>query len=410
MKRDKSTIFSKIIYIITFIILVGIICFVYGIYRANNFNDFQRSEGIVGKSQFRRDEEVKCSDKPSYEIISNDYNDAMFAETIKTKENTPYKVTCMVKTEGVEAQEINNAIGAQISIEKSTERSVAVSGTSDWQKIEFIFNSKNRTELNLGFRLGGNAGYCKGKAWFSDFTLEEGTSENNNEWKFACFIYKTTDVNIDGKEIKVEATNDDVKDITNTIERFSNTCKSMSNSKMQASCDTYIVDTPIKSLSYDKQFGYYVAPEDVEEQIKDTISQNNYDHIFIIAKLGDEEHQDDIEINDWIGLGAMDYYGVGFSNIRLPNEKRNYVYKYNPRINTFPEDVLLHEFLHSLERTSQEYGYEVPALHDYKNYGYEDEFLIGQKRWYDDYMNKNVKDASGNLIGLPRTSIYIKTS
>ena len=410
MKRDKSTIFSKIIYIITFIILVGIICFVYGIYRANNFNDFQRSEGIVGKSQFRRDNEVKCSDKPSYEIISNDYNDAMFAETIKTKENTPYKVTCMVKTEGVQAQEMNNAIGAQISIEKTTERSVAVSGTSDWQKIEFIFNSKNRTELNLGFRLGGNAGYCKGKAWFSNFTLEEGTPENNNEWKFACFIYKTTDVNIEGKEIKIEATNEDVKDITNTIERFSNTCKTMSNSKMQASCDTYIVDTPIKSLSYDKQFGYYVAPEDVEEQIKDTISQNNYDHIFIIAKLGDEEHQEDIEINDWIGLGAMDYYGIGFSNIRLPNEKRNYVYKYNPRINTFPEDVLLHEFLHSLERTSQEYGYEVPALHDYKNYGYEDEFLIGQKRWYDDYMNKNVKDASGNLVGLPRTSIYIKAS
>ena len=97
----------------------------------------------------------------------------------------------------------------------------------------------------------------------------------------------------------------------------------------------------------------------------------------------------------------MDYYGIGFSNIRLPNSSKSYIYKYNTRINIFPEEVLLHEFLHSLERIAEEYGYERPELHDYEKYGYKNETLIGQKKWYTDYMNKDIRTASGN-IGLPQ--------
>lgn len=103
----------------------------------------------------------------------------------------------------------------------------------------------------------------------------------------------------------------------------------------------------------------------------------------------------------------MDYYGVGFSNIRLPNDSESYIYKYNSRINTFPEEVFLHEFLHSLERTAEEYGYERPELHDYEKYGYKNEILIGQKKWYTDYMNKNINSTSGK-IGLPEEVYTLK--
>ena len=96
----------------------------------------------------------------------------------------------------------------------------------------------------------------------------------------------------------------------------------------------------------------------------------------------------------------MDYYGIGYSNIRLPNDSRSYIYKYDSRINTFPEEVFLHEFLHSLERNAGEYGYEIPALHDYEKYEYENEALTGQKQWYTDYMNKEIQTTNGN-IGLP---------
>ena len=103
----------------------------------------------------------------------------------------------------------------------------------------------------------------------------------------------------------------------------------------------------------------------------------------------------------------MDYYGIGFSNIRLPNDSRSYIYKYNSRINTFPEEVFLHEFLHSLERNAQEYGYDRPELHDYEKYGYENERLEGQKQWYTDYMNKEIETNEGN-VGLPAEIYTLK--
>ena len=103
----------------------------------------------------------------------------------------------------------------------------------------------------------------------------------------------------------------------------------------------------------------------------------------------------------------MDYYGIGYSNIRLPNDSKSYIYRYNSQINTFPEEVFLHEVLHSLERNAQEYGYERPQLHDYEKYGYKNEQIIGQKKWYTDYMNKAIKTSSGN-IGLPEQIYTLK--
>lgn len=89
----------------------------------------------------------------------------------------------------------------------------------------------------------------------------------------------------------------------------------------------------------------------------------------------------------------------------MPNSSKSYVYRYDTRINTFPEEVFLHEFLHSLERTAEEYDYEIPALHDNEKYGYKNQNLVGLKEWYKDYMNKNINSSNGN-IGLPE-EVYI---
>ena len=98
----------------------------------------------------------------------------------------------------------------------------------------------------------------------------------------------------------------------------------------------------------------------------------------------------------------------GFSNIRLPNDNSSYIYTYDPRINTFPEEVFIHEYLHSLERILQEREYNIPQLHDYEKHGYENEQLIGLKNWYADYMNCNIKTSDGKLIGLDET-VYTLT-
>ena len=148
-----------------------------------------------------------------------------------------------------------------------------------------IFNSKDREEVDIGFRLGGYLGNCTGTAWFSDFTLEEGTKTESNEWNFACFIFENTDVTIDGKEVKISLTDSDYSDILDTIQRFQSTCSELSNNKMTAKYNVYKVTDPITKLTYDDEFGYYVAPEDIEESIKQRVQNNNFDHIFIVMKL-----------------------------------------------------------------------------------------------------------------------------
>ena len=286
MPKRQKTLKSRIAYFITLIILLVLLYFAYQYYQSNNFNDFVRSEVNLYTSNFKRDSEIKYSNTRSYKIESPNYNDAMFYKTVQVEKNTPYKVTCMVKTNGVEAQDMLSGVGAQIAIEGTTERSVAISGTQDWQKIELIFNSKNREEVNIGFRLGGYLGQAKGEAWFSDFTIEEGiTSKNDNNWKFACFIFETTDVTVNGQRIQLSVTQSDINDIKNTLNRFQNSCEELSKGKMTADVDIYQVGIPLTKLSYDNEFGYYVAPEDVEEQIKGIIEQGDYDHIFVVIRL-----------------------------------------------------------------------------------------------------------------------------
>lgn len=198
----------KISYFLFLGILLVILYFAYQFYQENNFNDFVRSETNLYTSHFSRDKEITFNQKKSYKIENPQYNDAMFYKTVQVKKNQPYKVTCMVKTKDVQAKEETSGVGAQIAIGETTERSVAISGTQEeWQKIELIFNSKDREEVNIGFRLGGYLGEVTGEAWFSDFTIEEGIPEQNNkEWKFACFIFRSTDVTIDQKRVRLEVT------------------------------------------------------------------------------------------------------------------------------------------------------------------------------------------------------------
>lgn len=285
MKEKNKTIQGKITYFLTLLFLFILLYFAYQFYQSNNFNDFVRSETNLYTSEFKRDNEVKYSKQRSYQIFSEEYNDAMFYKKIKVEKNQPYKVSCMVKVEEVMAEDEKTGVGAQISIEGTTERSIAIQGNTEWQKIELIFNSKDREEVNIGFRLGGYLGDAKGRAWFSDFKFEEGIAEQNNEWNFACFIFKTTDVNINNKEVKVNVTNNDISDIKYTIKRFASSCINLSERKMTAEYDIYEIDTPISQLSYDNEFGYYVAPEDIEMQIGETISNSDYDHIFAIVRL-----------------------------------------------------------------------------------------------------------------------------
>ena len=399
---NKFKIIRKIIiWIVLIIILIGLI----GIYNKNNFNEYVRAEYISGLAKFSRDKEVKYSNMESYKIENTDFNDSMFFKKIQVIPNTSYKVTCMIKTQDVINKGENTDAGAHISINESAEKSDNVVGTTDWTKIEFIFNSKNRNEVEIGFRLGGNFDNSKGTAWFSDMKIESGMAEISNEWKFLCLLFDKTDVNVNVngkmKNYNLSLYRSDKEDMRDCIKRFQDSMYELSKGKIKVDCDIVEIEEPIKSMSYDSGNGYYVSPYDVKDVIDKYIQTGKYDHIFIAFRTGIINSGDEIPVNDWIGLGGMEYRNIGFSNIRLPNEGANYIYKYDIRINKFPEEVYVHEFLHTLERNAEEYGYTRPELHSSGLYGYTNQSLYGLKQWYADYMNKQIKDSSGSYVGLP---------
>lgn len=275
-----------------------------------------------------------------------------------------------------------------------------------------VLDSKNRTEIDIGFRLGGYDDTCTGTAWFSEIKLEMGNKDTSTEWKFGCFIFKNVNVNLNVngniKNYNYTMTSEDVQSAKDNMIRFKNSCEELSNNNMKVSYDIIEIDSPITELTYNEENEFYVNPVNVEKLINEYVEKSEYDHIFAVVRLGDLSKNSEIPVNDWIGLGGMDYYNIGFSNIRLSNNKNDYTYRYNVNVNTFPEEVYIHEFLHSLERTLMEYGYDIPELHDNGKYGYETDRLEGLKKWYKDYMTKNITAKDGTKVGLDKVVYSLK--
>ncbi len=390
MKKVISRIFSLII-------LIGLITALAYIYNKYYFNDFIKANENKGETSYYRDSSQKYNGQKSYCIENKDYNDALFFKEISVKKDTPYRITCMVKTENVESDKPETS-GACISIMGTADQTIPIQGTTDWQKVTLLVDSKEQDTLDISFRLGGYDGYSKGKAWFSDIHVEEGVKDETSDWNVVCFLIDNIDVNVEGKQYTYSLTQEDKDLLKDNLKRFANTVESFSNNAMTVSYQTVEIEEPLTSLSYDQENYYYVAAKDVKPLIDDYVQRNEYDHIFIGIRMGDTLSS--IPVNEWIGLGSMRYDSIGFSNIRMPNDLRNStMYKYNIKNDTFPEEVFVHEFLHSLERNLTEKGYTFPALHDNEKFGYENQNKTGLKEWYRDYMRCNI-DSNAGKTGL----------
>lgn len=379
--------------IIFWAIIIGLISALVYVYNKYYFNDFIKAHENAAETLYYRDNNEKYNGQKSYCIESKDYNDALFFKELAVEKNTPYKITCMIKTENVESDKPETA-GACISIMGTADQSIPIQGTTDWQKATLLVDSKDSDTLDISFRLGGYEGYSKGKVWFSDIHVEKGVKDTTNNWHVVCFLIDNIDVDVLGTHYSYSLTKEDKELLKSNLERFANTCETFSNGLMTVSYEIIEIEEPLTSLSYDDENYYYVAPKDVKDLIDDYVKQNEYDHIFIGLRMGDKENR--IPVNEWIGLGSMKYDSIGFSDIRMPNDLENStMYKYDIKNDTFPEEVFVHEFLHSLERNLLEKGYTFPALHDNEKYGYKSQAVSGLKEWYRVYMTCNINTTAG---------------
>lgn len=381
---------SSIVFVIMLVAVIGSVVFIYNRFY---FNDFSKAHRIPSKTSFYRDSKVTYNDERSYCIENEDYNDALFFKEISVEKDTPYKITCMIKTENIES-DIPETSGACISLMDTADQTTPLQGTNDWQEVTLLVDSKNSDSLKICFRLGGYDGLSKGKAWFSDIHVEKGFKDVSKDWNVACFLIDNVDVNLDGIKYNYSLTEEDKSLLKDNMERFSKTCKEFSKGLMTVSYDIIEIKKPLTSLSYDEDNYYYAMPSDVKTLIDEYVSKNEYDHIFIGIRMGNASGG--IPVNEWIGLGSMRYDSIGFSNIRMPNDlQHSTMYKYDIKNDIFPEEVFVHEFLHSLERNLQERDYVFPALHDNEKFGYKSQNKSGLKDWYRDYMQCNIETTTG---------------
>lgn len=399
MKKQSGK--TSIISIISTIILLIILGITFNYFKASYYNSFEKAVTTQAKSDFTRDKKVTCSKDSSYKIENKELNDATFYKEIDVEPNTPYKISCMVKTENVVCENENEDGGAVIGILDTTEYSEPIKGTNEWQKVEYMFNSKNREKVKISFRLGGNNANCTGTAWFTDLKVEKGTKRTDTNWNVGCFIIKNIDVNIDGKEYKLITNLEDVENVRLNLARYKETCYEFSNKKLNVNYEMIEITEPLTRISYSDEHGYYFDYSDVKDLVYKTAVEKEFDHIIVVARMENEAGTLTIPIKDnWIGLGSMDMYGIGYSLIRINKNANVYNYKYGIT-NQAPEEVYVHEFLHTLERNIIERGYTIPALHDYEKYGYTVKPIEGLNQWYKDYMRKEILDKTTNTyIGL----------
>lgn len=225
----------KIITFFNLILLATAIIIIYkmwNIYRINDFGNFIKAEYKTGISSFTRDDNVKYSDKYSYKIESQEFNDALLYKNINVEENTVYRVTAMVRFENVENETEESEGGVNIGIMDTTEKSESLIGSNDWTNLSFQFNSKNRSAVDIAFRLGAYDDNSKGTVWFSDFKLEKGQKDTNNNWNFICLIMKNLEVDVrkDGVLTKtnMELAPSEITLIENNMKRFQDSMKEMS--------------------------------------------------------------------------------------------------------------------------------------------------------------------------------------
>lgn len=78
---------------------------------------------------------------------------------------------------------------------------------------------------------------------------------------------------------------------------------------MTVTYKVFNIDIPITSITDSKEHGYYITANDVNKIIDSYIESEEFDHIFVAYKLGEELHQEKIAIGgDWIGLRRNDLW------------------------------------------------------------------------------------------------------
>jgi hypothetical protein len=108
-----------------------------------------------------------------------------------------YRLSGWIKTDGV-----TGGYGASLGNLSTFDRTVGISGTTDWTYVSMVLRASPGSQLQIAARLGHFSAVTTGRAWFDDIQMVEITptpaSEQPPAWKILVLVYPTTDFTGDG--------------------------------------------------------------------------------------------------------------------------------------------------------------------------------------------------------------------
>lgn len=119
------------------------------------------------------DEVEKRDGKPVMKLSNSKGDDLIVSYKLTVKPKTRYRITGYIKTKDIVPDDAKGKAGASLSVTGGFEHSEMVLKTKPWTKVSMEYDTGNKTEIEVGPRLGHYSNKVSGTAWFADLTVVE---------------------------------------------------------------------------------------------------------------------------------------------------------------------------------------------------------------------------------------------
>lgn len=210
-------------------------------------------------------------------------------------------------------------------------------------------------------------------------------------WKMLILVYPEVDatyIDEDGAShyIAHSMAPADYQFFLSVLDQIPATIADWSAGRAEVQTTIVTVNEPIRSLNANGEPSEYQARAEIDRYNPGGI----YDSIMMVYSL----HEGWVAGVASVGTTSA-ANGAGFGVIHLP-------INYSLWDLTYPEEIVVHEWLHNVEGFYRGLGYSVPGLHDGELYGYapDPNFEGSWHQWYRDYMQHQIWTGT-EFIGVP---------
>lgn len=226
----------------------------------------------------------------------------------------------------------------------------------------------------------------------------------NIEWKFLFLILPNTDISYttdDGTKIedKHSMTDKEVELIKGNAQLFANYLYEITDHVVYPVVSTKVVDTPItfEDLAPYGEDQYWVSASSARKFIPSSVNLDDYDNVTLFSDIKAETLKG---ANFW-GAGGTNF-GQSTSYSQIRHEDTSYTLYVFDEEQHWPPAVVVHEFLHFIERWSKSHGTPISVLlHDRDKLGYVKDPFWNWKDYYDDFIRHEIPMNGGYTAGVP---------